>query len=363
MELLRRFKNFILLDVKSENESKKIAIILRMVSFIMCFYSFCMIIFYPLLKDNFLVVMGLVSLVCYLLCFNLTYHNSTHAAAVLIQLFSIIWIVVFVFCRGWDYGVQHFLFALLVLFFSTSYCSFKLKILYSIILCMIRFGLYCYCKFHPPAVDFSMVAGITLQLINTISIYGAIACVMAMYSKDSQKMEKKLITYNQKLHKLASTDALTELHNRRSMLETMEQETELYHNGMIDNLTFAIADIDKFKSINDKYGHECGDMVLKSLAKMFAAYMEDYGYVGRWGGEEFVFLLHNINGDDAYLLLQQLQKRIHKMEIPYKNTIVKVTATFGVTEYSATLGLDACIEEADTKLYQGKEEGRDRVVY
>lgn len=109
---------------------------------------------------------------------------------------------------------------------------------------------------------------------------------MIIFTKDAQKMEQKLVRYNTKLQKLASVDALTGLWNRRSMWEYIRAVEYDYEVGNAGFVSIAIADIDFFKKINDTYGHDAGDKVLKAVAGLFMDKMKTYGRVCRWGGEE-----------------------------------------------------------------------------
>ncbi|MBO5551115.1 MAG: GGDEF domain-containing protein, partial [Lachnospiraceae bacterium] len=115
--------------------------------------------------------------------------------------------------------------------------------------------------------------------------------------------------------------------------------------------------------VNDTRGHDCGDYVLKTLASVFKDFMKDKGYVSRWGGEEFVFIFKDINGDDAYPMLEDLRRNIEKMELEFFSHKFNITMTFGVEEYSPMFGSEEAIKKADEKLYIGKESGRNKVVY
>ena len=114
---------------------------------------------------------------------------------------------------------------------------------------------------------------------------------------------------------------------------------------------------------NDTYGHECGDAVLKTLAELFQKVMHPYGAVARWGGEEFLFLFSESNGDEAYMILNGLRDEIKSLEVEYGDLRLKVTMTFGLVEIDRARSLDESIREADQLLYNGKENGRDRIVY
>ena len=128
-------------------------------------------------------------------------------------------------------------------------------------------------------------------------------------------------------------------------------------------LTVAIGDIDFFKHINDTYGHDAGDYVLETIAKIMNEFMESKGMVARWGGEEFLFSFENINGDYAFEEMSKLLHLIERYEFSFNGTPIKVTMTFGLEEYDDNLGVDKVISKADEKLYMGKEQGRNRVIY
>ena len=186
---------------------------------------------------------------------------------------------------------------------------------------------------------------------------------MIVFTKDSQEMEYKLVKYNKKLEHMASIDPLTGLYNRWSMRSYLEKIVGKYASGEIGYVSVAIGDIDFFKKTNDTYGHDAGDMVLKELAKVFLEVMGKEGKVCRWGGEEFLFVFQNKNGDQANEVLHDILKRIRGMGIPYQSDWIHVTMTFGLEEYSGEKDMEAVIRAADQKLYRGKENGRNQIVY
>ncbi|MBQ8031690.1 MAG: GGDEF domain-containing protein, partial [Butyrivibrio sp.] len=108
---------------------------------------------------------------------------------------------------------------------------------------------------------------------------------------------------------------------------------------------------------------EAGDFILQALADELKNYMKARGFVARWGGEEFLFVLPRMNGDEAMEVLDDLRHIVKNKEYVYKEHIIKLTMTFGVEEYSKLNGVDKTIEEADKKLYLGKQNGRDQVVF
>lgn len=183
---------------------------------------------------------------------------------------------------------------------------------------------------------------------------------MYIFSNDSQALEAKLMEFNKKLISQANTDALTGLYNRRKGREYME---ELLNTPSDKGFSVCICDIDFFKKVNDNYGHDIGDAVLKALADCFKTEISDNTFIARWGGEEFLIVFANTNGDEACAHLQNIQKKVREIRIPANGTELSITMTFGLAEYDYNGDIDFILKEADSKLYIGKENGRDRIVF
>lgn len=361
--MAEKFKQFIFQDVANENETKKVSVILRLNAIILCVYFLNLMITFFIMGMIKPAIMCIPGVCAYALAFYVTYINKTRLAVFFSQAVMLIWIVTFVVEFGWDCGVQHFIFVFLVIGFAVSYGGMAGKLQISAGACILRLLLFAYTNIFGAIFILNKPAVVVFQIVNTIYIFAAITTVMAVFTRDSQEMEKKLVLYNEKLHKLASLDPLTGLLNRRSMKAFLEKSEKECRNGIIENLSIAIGDIDFFKKVNDTYGHECGDQVLKKLADIFRESVAGRGTISRWGGEEFLFVFSNINGDEALIILDEMRKRLKRTEIPYNDEIVKVTMTFGLSEFDFQRGIDFSINEADTKLYQGKESGRNKIVY
>ena len=275
----------------------------------------------------------------------------------------IVWIILFIVMFGWDCGVQHYLFAFLALNFTVSTAGERRKVLTAVGACALRLALYAYARNFKPYSPLDPGISVLIQILNTIFIFAQITAIMIIFTKDAQKMEQKLVRYNTKLQKIASVDALTGLWNRRSMWEYIRAVEYDYEIGNAGFVSIAIADIDFFKRINDTYGHDAGDEVLKAVAELFMDKMKTYGRVCRWGGEEFLFVFYRRNGDAAYDVLQEIYDEIHRLTVSYENEEIRITMTFGLEEYDKNDGMEMAIRRADEKLYQGKETGRDKIVY
>ena len=118
-----------------------------------------------------------------------------------------------------------------------------------------------------------------------------------------------------------------------------------------------------FKSVNDTYGHDAGDEVLKYIAKLLKEKSRSTSFISRWGGEEFLLVFPDCNGDNAYIALERLRNTIQNSVIKVGNQEIQVTMTFGLTEFGYDKDEEAAIKEADEKLYMGKQNGRNQVVY
>ena len=116
-----------------------------------------------------------------------------------------------------------------------------------------------------------------------------------------------------------------------------------------------------FKQINDRYGHECGDKVLASIADIFKKHLENKGFPVRWGGEEFL-LVFKEDKESALASLQKIMEEICNKTFDYENCRFSVTITFGVARYDGRDSMDSLIKKADDLLYRGKAEGRNRIV-
>ena len=157
------------------------------------------------------------------------------------------------------------------------------------------------------------------------------------------------------LLQLATTDPLTGLQNRRAFVERLENSMRGARNKV--RTSVVIADLDEFKAINDSFGHEIGDRVLKTVSDELNTLNLP---VGRLGGEEFAVLL-NGSLEDAIDVAEYLRKSIGNLAVGVGSEVVKVTCSFGVAEWEPGDTVDSILRRADIALYEAKRTGRDRV--
>jgi diguanylate cyclase (GGDEF)-like protein/PAS domain S-box-containing protein len=168
--------------------------------------------------------------------------------------------------------------------------------------------------------------------------------------------------YEQKLEKLSRTDPLTGLLNRRSFNETSENEFSRFkRNG--ENYSVLMIDIDKFKLINDSYGHSVGDTAIQNVAHLCEKNRRLYDVLARFGGEEFCVLLPQTPVDKAFELAEKLREEVRESFFMAVGKKIKMTVSIGVagTERSDSQHFEV-IDRADEKMYEAKNSGRNRTV-
>lgn len=176
-----------------------------------------------------------------------------------------------------------------------------------------------------------------------------------------KQKNREIIDAYKKLELMAKTDYLTKLWNRIYILEKIEHE-KLRFKENVQPFVLILADIDHFKQFNDKYGHECGDFVLTSLANDMNSMIRNIDCLARWGGEEFLFFLPETSLDEGYMLAEKIRKTISEKVYRFNDMELSITLTFGVYEYIKEESIEHCINLADEALYEGKKGTRNCVV-
>ena len=157
-------------------------------------------------------------------------------------------------------------------------------------------------------------------------------------------------------------DPLTGVHNRRSMITDLSRERDRSLRTA-SPFCIGLCDIDHFKSVNDRFGHGIGDIVLLSAVGRLIANLRPYDSIYRYGGEEFLLALPNTDDGTAQSIADRLRRALSKSPISASDEIsLPITASFGLCMVDGSVSLEETIERADRALYQAKHDGRDRVV-
>lgn len=177
------------------------------------------------------------------------------------------------------------------------------------------------------------------------------------------ELEKQIAERTSALERLAYADYLTGLLNRRGMLDRIDiEKNRLRRHG--GNLGVMLLDIDKFKSINDRYGHGVGDQALVRCANLLREAVRSYDLCARWGGEEFLIIVPDIASADALVqIAEKLRETIQNRPLTLASGAeVPMTASIGCCVAAPDMSIDAVLRTADGALYRAKQEGRNRVV-
>lgn len=169
--------------------------------------------------------------------------------------------------------------------------------------------------------------------------------------------EEKMKKLNELLESQASTDPLTGISNRLRFNEALDAEIKRSQRyGM--RLSLIMFDVDRFKAINDTYGHHTGDDALREVAELVENNIRGYDLFARWGGEEFMIMVTNSEKSHAVGLAEKLRALIEGRRFP---VIGNITCSFGVTELIPGESLDRFMQRVDNALYRAKQMGRNRV--
>lgn len=174
-------------------------------------------------------------------------------------------------------------------------------------------------------------------------------------------MGRSAVHMQHSIRTLVEQDTLTGLSNRRYADKRLGQVINLNKNSSFP-FTLALGDIDWFKKVNDTYGHQCGDVILKNISLILKKHMLGKGHAARWGGEEFLLIFEDISYNKSMECLKNICEEISAYSFDYENHKIQITMTFGVVEGNSQDPLNILIKKADDNLYKGKSNGRNQIV-
>lgn len=255
---------------------------------------------------------------------------------------------------GFASGFQYYVFALVPGAFFHPNWHLRGKVGYLLGVCLAYIALERLFGTHP---GLAVVAPDMLDYVryfNTFAAFGFVAYVTEYYASVARKAEDELAY-------LATIDPLTGLFNRRHMLRMVDLElARLNRSGKPAALV--MADLDDFKRINDRLGHECGDDALKRIADCLRQVRRGQDHVARWGGEEFLLLLPETDLAGAQVLAEKLRTQISGTPIQWQGETLNLTLTAAVTQLGRGEDFRKALSLADNALLQGKRDGKNCVV-
>ena len=262
---------------------------------------------------------------------------------------------------GWKFGFALYIIGLVPAGFYVTYKKNNIKstMIYSVIAGMVEFVVYISCYYissnFKPIYDVGTKAEISFVFaINAAATFLMVIVFTVLFTLKIQTYQNMLIKKNRLLDNIANTDPLTGLHNRRSI-------SRIFRDMIRAQIPFCVimCDIDDFKKLNDTYGHEFGDKVLKKVSDVMKNSVRETDYICRWGGEEILILVQSDNISDTVDIAQRIHSDINNIEMYSGEDKVCCTITMGIAQYNKNDDVYTTIDLADKKLYEGKLSGKN----
>ena len=190
-------------------------------------------------------------------------------------------------------------------------------------------------------------------------------------SEKMQNNQETIVKLQGRIHKLESAllvakqevkeDFLTHVATKRALNDELSRVEEAFSRYKVD-YTLCFIDVDHFKTVNDTFGHEAGDVILSTIGKILRKYVRQVDFVGRFGGEEFLVILPSVELVQGVNFAQKIRSIVEQFKFLYKNERINITVSCGVSQRSLCASKDETVNSADGLLYKAKEAGRNRVM-
>jgi len=191
----------------------------------------------------------------------------------------------------------------------------------------------------------------TVLIITSCLLLDAVILLLIMYMKQRRQLKE-----------VASLDALTGAYTRRFFME--QAEIHIARSLRLDSGCFiVIFDLDHFRAVNETHGHLAGDAVLHEISKRIRATIRPYDLLGRYGGEEFIMLICDVNRLNVITATERARMEIFRKPVVFQDKPITISASFGIAYAAPMNNLSAAIERAEIALNQAKSEGKNKIVF
>ena len=309
------------------------------------------------LKDLFYLsaVVFFVNLVIYIILRSGVNKRFKDPSLTMVQMIlATVWIMICLYSAG-EIRSSMLLVYFVVLVFGVFRLRF-LQFLFISLFALINYSLVVYLlyTFHPEEIK------LKVELIN-ILLLATVLPWFALLGSYITNLRTTIAKALETIEKLAVTDELTQVYNRRRLLEILKEQKAYCDRG---NKVFSIClfDLDHFKRVNDSYGHETGDIVLRKVAGTIKQNIRDFDVIARYGGEEFMLVLCGTSGAEALSFAERVREIAESITFDHMKGF-NITVSIGVAEYQVAESFQNTINRADKALYKAKEKGRNRVEF
>lgn len=320
------------------------------------FVHFVMLIIFLIYDHHLFAICNIISVSCYLSMFFLVAHRKYNAFGLFLSLEVTAYASFFGLMTGVETHFVAYYLLVIVMQLMVPYGNLRIRTLIvgGSLLSMVVCLAVCFSRPAPIPLEPPLYQVVTLT--NIIALF--VGTVVEIYVGNMAKVivDKLNKARIEELSSQAYTDALTGLYNRR-------YASEYFASHPFDQSVacVAILDIDDFKVVNDTYGHACGDETLRFLADLLVENLRRTDLVFRWGGEEFLLILNEVDLDQAQAILDKIRLRIADSPQTYQGISYRFTVTIGVALIDSQ-DIESSIVVSDAHLYYGKRNGKNRVV-
>lgn len=314
-------------------------------------------------KVNIMGVSNIFSILLYGVLINIEKRKGLSRVVTVFCLLEVIYNVVLgTICMGWESGFPIELICAIPIVFFRLMKKVKASCSVTLLIAIIYLVLKISCSVNAPIYYLSDYYLLGIYIFNMGISFTIIMFFPFIYCSNYENSQKHLIMMNKKLNKLAKYDPLTNLLNRRSMKAEINKANYQY-NANDKDFAFLLCDIDDFKKVNDTYGHDCGDYILREISNVIADLVRNCDSVCRWGGEEILILLNDIKDDTISEIASRINSNLRKKILMYDDIVIGITLTIGISSSIKEKDIENMIRKADENLYKGKNSGKNCIIY
>ena len=352
-----------LLKRGAESAKYKFSMIISMIAMV----HVCLVVLFCVLRIVPMTVLNMGSVLLYVTCLWAIRHDRDLRGVfyatyleIIVQSFAA------TLCIGWRFGFPQYVIALVPFGYYMCHALINNRRRYVIatLLGVIALVSFVSCRilsmFFGPLYQPDVSGGVELgiYIFNTLCNFGFLFIVTVIFLVEMQTATNQLQKQNKILDTMANIDPLTELYNRRSMHTFLNEVQDAQDDGPF---CLVMCDIDDFKNINDTYGHDTGDNVLREIARIVQSRVEQNGRACRWGGEEMLLLIYG-DLEQAHRISEDIRHAVNSFVFCLGGQRIHCSITIGVALHQEGDRVDHTITHADNNLYYGKRNGKNRVV-